>query len=74
MCNQDDRKFLVPRKRKVRDGDGVRSLFSQEFKQFGAFEIADLGSYNPILLNLGRSAVELSIEGRKYKLMMIELM
>lgn len=46
----------------VRDGNEVHGLFSQEFKQSGAFEIADLGSYNSILLNLKRSAVQSSIE------------
>lgn len=61
MCKQNDRKFLV-----FWNGNGkgneVHGLFSQEFKQSGAFEIADLGLYNSILLNLKRPAVQSSIE------------
>lgn len=49
----------------VRDGNGVHGLFSQELKQSGAFRIADLGSYNSILLNPVRSAMQLSIEIRE---------
>lgn len=65
--NQNYRKFFSLRT--VRNEDGACSLFSQEFKQSGAVRIADLSSYNPILPNPERSAVQLSIEVRKHRLM-----
>jgi len=68
MSNQNVRKFLVSRNEK-RKGNRIHGLFSQEFKQSGAFRIADLGSYNSILLKPKRSAVQLSIEVRKHKSM-----
>lgn len=66
MCNQNNKIFLVSWNRNVKHGDEVHSLFSQEFKQSGAFRIADLGSFNSILLNpkIGRTVVNRSLKAQ----------